>query len=111
MIAQEITPQLETDCRATRDDLLDAFDLCLAPLKVTVARLSNEDIRRMKRQALIEVIKFSGAFSSRGWVKQLPFMDYEDLDRLAFLARRCCRHEVNTAYEERGRRVPFLNDL
>src|SRR5690242_17072427 len=99
MSTAEMVCETDVGGRPDRDDVLDAFDLCLDPLKVAVARLSDQDIRRMKSRELIDVIKFSDVFSSRTWFQQLRFMDYEDLNRLAYLARRACRHEINAAYE------------
>ncbi len=95
----------------TPEDDLDSVEFCLDPLDVVIAVLSDEDIRRMRPHELADVIKLSGVFSSRSWNRQLRFMAPEDLNRLAFLARRSCRHDVNAVYEQRGRRGPFLNDL
>lgn len=95
----------------TPGDDLDSVELCRDALKVAIAVLSDEDIGRMRPHELADVIKLSGVFSSRVWNRQLQFMESEDLNRLAFLARRSCRHDVNAVYERRGRRGPFLNDL
>ena len=95
----------------TPSDDLDSVELCLDPLKVAIAVLSDGDIGRMRPHEVADVIKLSGVFSSRGWNRQLQFMESENLNRLAFLARRSCRHDVNALYEQRGRRGPFLSDL
>lgn len=94
-----------------QEEELDSVELCLDPLKVAIARLSDNDIRQMRPRELAEVVKFSGELSSRDWFKQLRFMEHDDLIRLAFLARRGCQHEVNAAYQRRGQRIPFVDEL
>lgn len=66
-----------------------------APNTSHVAGLSNHDISAMRREELLEVIRTA----------RLPVVDDEDfrhmvyadrvaLERLAFLARRCCRNQM-----------------
>jgi hypothetical protein len=67
----------------------------VSPTTSRVAGLSNHDISAMRREELLEVIRAA----------RLPVVDDEDfrhvvyadreaLERLAFLARRCCRNQM-----------------
>lgn len=86
----------------------DAVELGLEPLRVSVAQLSDEDIRRLDDVESVAFVKLSGLFSTREWVQ---FMDQDELEQMAFQARRLCREEVNAAYKKRGTPAPFTDDL
>ncbi len=85
--------------------------LDLDPLKVSIARLTAEELRAMNRLDLIEVVRLSGAFSTGEWAHQAEDLDQEGLDRLVFLARGRCRYEVIAVYRRWGRQVPSRLDL
>lgn len=97
--------------RKVQKEHVSVGPLDLDPLKVSIARLTAEELRAMNRLDLVEVVRLSGAFSAGEWVQQAEDMDQEDLDRLVFLARGCCRHEVIAVYRRWGRQVPSLLDL
>lgn len=97
--------------RKVQKEYVPAGPLDLDPLKVSIARLTIEELRAMNRPDLLEVVRLSGAFSVREWAQQVETMNQENLDRLVFLARGCCRHEVIAIYRRWGREVPFLLDL
>jgi len=62
--------------------------------KSFVAELSAEQIRRMTRAELVNVIRaVHPAFLSRGMLRRIENRDREELERLAHLCRRCCRQQ------------------
>lgn len=111
MSTAEMDYEIEEELRSDGGDLHDASEQPVATLKVTIARLSDLGIQRMRSFQLVDVIKGSGVFASREWFPQLQFMEHEELKRLAYLARRACRREINAGYEHRGWQVPFLSEL
>lgn len=97
--------------RKVQKEYVPVGPLDLDPLKVSIARLTVEELRAMDRLDLVEVVRLSGAFSAGDWAHQVESMDQEDLDRLVFLARGCCRHDVIAVYRQWGSEVPILLDL
>lgn len=67
------------------------------PRRTAIARLRDSEIEGMDREALIEVIQATAHSrdDDRDGV-QLEHQALEQLRRLAFLSRRCCRNQVNT---------------
>lgn len=86
---------------------LNAVEYCLDPVKVAIARFSDEEIQEMNHFELVELTKFARVFSSRE-MDSLRFTEHDGLARTAFLARRLCRQDVNDAYRRRGREVPYF---
>lgn len=86
-------------------------ELCLDVLKIAIARLTDDEIRRMKDLDLFELARLSGFFSTRELMSYLRFMEHDKLEQTAFLTRRLCRQKVNAAYQQRGSTVPFPEDL
>lgn len=89
----------------------DPDELCLDPLQVSIARLSVEDIRTMSDADLVELANLSGLFAAREWTNYIQFMARDELSQTAFLARRLCRHRVNSVYQRSGRQTPFPDEL
>ncbi len=88
----------------------DAVEFCLDPVRVAIARFSDEDILRLDSFELADLLKLSGMFSSREWRYALTSMGGDELRLTAFLARRFCRKELNNAYQRRGRQVAYANE-
>jgi hypothetical protein len=86
-----------------------ADELELDPLKVSIARISEEELDEMNRADLARMIRLSGVFASQDWIDCAECLDHTDLDRLAMLSRRRCREDINAVYERHGKRVPFVN--
>lgn len=107
----EMVCEIDDEFRPAGEKVLDGSEQPRAALKVAIARLSDQHVQQMRPLQLVDLVKSSGVFSSREWFQQLQFMEHDDLKRLAYLARRSCRREINTAYEHRGWRVPFLDVL
>lgn len=67
------------------------------PTKAAIARLCDSEIEAMSRRQLIEVIR--GTCRAPGMElngARLEHQSLEQLRRLAYLSRRCCRNQVNT---------------
>lgn len=92
-------------------DHLPNAAIAVDPLKLWVARLSLETLEAMPRNDLARVIRWSGAFASQEWISFVECLDHSDLDRLAYLAYRHCRSEINAVYELNGRQWPFSDEL
>jgi|GEM_PF-2172386 len=61
-----------------------------------VADLTDDQIRQMKNEELERVIQaVNPAFLNQSCRKRLPFLDRVALERLAFLARFCCRNQIS----------------
>lgn len=64
-----------------------------------VASLSPRSISKMSRDELIEAIRVvknwrPGRASERALVNRLQYLDSTTLERLVYLARRCCRNRI-----------------
>jgi hypothetical protein len=65
-----------------------------ARTKVDIANLSLADIRQMRSDELVEMIRFADVPLFRGSaIEHLPYSDRATLERLAFLARRTVRNQ------------------
>ena len=111
MSTAEMFCDIDDELRSAGEVLFDASEQPVATLKVKIARLSDLDIQRMTSFQLVDVIKASGMFALREWFPKLQFMEQDELKRLAYLARRSFRREINTAYKHRNWQVPFLSEL
>lgn len=95
---------------ASESATITVDDLELDPLKVSIARISEEELDEMNRTDLAQMIRLSGAFASQDWIDCAECLDHTDLDRLAVLSRRRCREDINAVYEKHGKRIPFVNN-
>lgn len=71
------------------------------PRRTAIARLSDREIERMQRHELVELICATDDRRDRSGV-HLEHQSLEQLKRLAYLSRRCCRNQVNTYCAWRG---------
>jgi len=66
------------------------------PVRTAIAALHDGEMRTMRREDLIDMIRMSSMTYPNGRtnipVEQLPD---PDLTRLAFLVRRCCRNQLD----------------
>lgn len=82
------------------------------PIMFSVALQPDETISGMNRAELIDLIRladlppmYEGAF------QRLDFLGRPDLERLAFLTRRCCRNHINSYIQCLGKSAPFIADV
>ncbi len=108
MTIQMAAPQQKRSTLDNRfwDEASEEF--ALDPVKVSIARLSSGEIQRMNRLDLIDLVAFSELlFLSPEKLRHLRLIDQDELKMLALLARRSCRHLVNSSYKKWGGRTPF----
>jgi hypothetical protein len=61
-------------------------------LSQSVARISDAELQRMDRNDLIDLARCaSSVLPQEGYLRHLPYMTRDQLQRLACLARRSCR--------------------
>lgn len=88
-------PEKKQDCVRTQNESfwaaqVEALDHTL------IADLGNDQIRRMTREELERVIQAANpAFLNQSCQKRLPYLNRVALERLAFLARFCCRNQIS----------------
>ncbi len=62
--------------------------------KSTIAELSVSQIKRMSRHDLIGLIRaLSPPFLSREMLDRIEDRNHEELERIVYLCRRCCRQQ------------------
>ncbi len=77
------------------------------PVRVSIARFTDDDLTRMTAKDLIDLLMFSGWIPE--WadlVRDLPRSGRGGLQILALLARRRCREELRLFCESRGLPTP-----
>lgn len=83
-----------------------------APVKFFVALHADERIAGMSRTELIDLIRLSDLPPvCNGTWERLKYLERGDLERLAFLTRRCCRNQINSYSHHVGRSAPFIADM
>lgn len=100
-------PQWPTD-EATVD--VSDFPAELNPVRVSIARTTDDELTTMSRADLIDLLSFSALASQFAQctdvLQELPHSGRAGLHLLAMLARRRCRDEVNAICESRGLPLP-----
>lgn len=103
------TPANETPRTPSRKAAPGQFGFSLDPLKVAISRFSDAELDRMKREDLLDVVRFAGldgGTSQSG--SHLEFIDDQSLRRLACVARLACQRAIHSAYVEHDRVSPFI---
>ncbi|REJ88782.1 MAG: hypothetical protein DWQ34_21180 [Planctomycetota bacterium] len=77
----------------------------------SVASELDVNISQMSRWELVDFIKQADVPLCDDTVARLDYLARPDLERLAFLTRRCCRNQINTFRQARGEAAPFIADL
>lgn len=83
-----------------------------SPVMLSVARQPDTKIVRMDRSDLIDLIRGADLPPvNEETMERLDWLDRADLERLAFLTRRCCRNQINSYYQHLGRPALFIADV
>lgn len=73
------------------------------PLRTAIAALENRDLGSMPREDLIDMIRIS-QMTAADWSHpvEVDGLADNDLTRLAFLVRRCCRNQLDAHRQQAG---------
>jgi hypothetical protein len=83
-----------------------------APIMFSVALQPDETITGMNRAELIDLIRLADLPPTcEDAFQRLDFLGRTDLERLAFLTRRCCRNQINSYSQFLGKSAPFIGDV
>ena len=89
--------------RGTRLDETYRASLDPGPQRTGIARLLDSQIEQMERRELMAVIRATdGEIGPQRGAAELEHQSLEQLRRMAYLSRRCCRNQVNAYCSWRG---------
>lgn len=79
----------------------------LNPVRISIARLTDQELAVMSAHELVELLACSAMVAQ--WaelLRELPKAGRSGLLRLAILARRRCRDEIESIHDQYGRPTP-----
>jgi hypothetical protein len=94
-------PSAATSNRATEPRLQ------VNPVRVSISRITDDELAQMSANDLVDLLAYSSFVSQ--WadlLRELPSAGRNGLYRLALLARRRCRDEIESMYLQKGLPLP-----